>query len=43
VHCGSVPRRRWRIALAIGGILIKAMQRALMRQSIQETWYAEVR
>ena len=28
--------------LAIGGIVIQAMQRALMRQSIQETWYAEV-
>jgi hypothetical protein len=30
------------LALAIGGILIQAMQRALMRQSIRETWYAEV-
>ena len=29
--------------LAIGGIVIQAMQRALMRQSIQETWYAESR
>lgn len=30
------------LALAVGGILIQAMQRALMRQSIQQTWYAEV-
>jgi hypothetical protein len=30
------------VALAAGGILIQAMQRALMRQSIHETWYAEV-
>ena len=29
--------------LAIGGIVIQAMQRALMRRSIQETWYAESR
>ena len=29
------------LVLAIGGIVIQAMQRALMRQSIQETWYAE--
>jgi hypothetical protein len=29
--------------LAIGGIVIQAMQRAVMRQSIQETWYAESR
>jgi len=28
--------------LAIGGIVIQAMQRALMRRSIHETWYAEV-
>jgi hypothetical protein len=27
--------------LAIGGIVIQAMQRALLRRSIQETWYAE--
>ena len=31
------------LVLAIGGIAIQAMQRALMRQSIQETWYAEAR
>jgi len=31
------------LVLAIGGIAIQAMQRALMRQSIHETWYAEVR
>ena len=31
------------LVLAIGGIVIQAMQRALMRQSIQETWYAEGR
>ena len=31
------------LVLAVGGIAIQAMQRALMRQSIQETWYAEVR
>jgi len=29
--------------LAIGGIVIQVMQRALMRRSIQETWYAESR
>lgn len=31
------------LALAIGGIVIQAMHRVLMRQSIQEAWYAEVR
>lgn len=31
------------LALALGGIVLQAMQRALMRRSIQETWYAEVR
>ena len=31
------------LVLAIGGILIQAMQRALMRQSIHETWYVEAR
>ena len=31
------------LVLAIGGIVIQAMQRAVMRQSIQETWYAESR
>jgi hypothetical protein len=30
------------LALAVGGILIQASQRALMRQHIQEVWYAEV-
>ena len=30
------------LVLALGGIAIQAMQRALMRQSIHETWYAEV-
>ncbi|HEY2879242.1 hypothetical protein [Nocardioides sp.] len=29
------------LVLAIGGILIQARQRALMRQSIHEVWYAE--
>jgi hypothetical protein len=29
------------LALAVGGILIQASQRALMRQNIQEVWYAE--
>jgi hypothetical protein len=31
------------IVLALGGILVQAMQRALMRQNIQEVWYAESR
>jgi hypothetical protein len=31
------------LALALGGIVLQAMQRALMQRSIQETWYAEVR
>lgn len=31
------------LVLALGGIAIQAMQRALMRQSIQNTWYADVR
>ena len=31
------------LALAVGGVLIQARQRALMRQNIQEVWYAEVR
>lgn len=31
------------LVLALGGIAIQAMQRALMRQSIQDTWYADVR
>ena len=31
------------LVLAVAGIAIQAMQRALMRQSIQDTWYAEVR
>ena len=30
------------LVLAVGGIAIQALQRALMRQSIRETWYAEV-
>ena len=30
------------LVLAIGGVLIQAGQRALMRQNIQEVWYAEV-
>jgi hypothetical protein len=29
------------IVLAAGGIVIQAMQRALMRRNIQEVWYAE--
>ena len=29
------------LALAVGGILIQASQRALMRQNIHEVWYAE--
>jgi hypothetical protein len=29
------------LVLAVGGILIQASQRALMRQNIQEVWYAE--
>ena len=29
------------VVLAIGGIVIQAMQRALMRTSIEDTWYAE--
>jgi hypothetical protein len=29
------------LALALGGLLIQASQRALMRQNIQEVWYAE--
>ena len=31
------------VVLALGGIAVQAMQRALLRQSIQETWYADVR
>jgi len=31
------------LALALAGIVLQAMQRALMQRSIQETWYAEVR
>lgn len=31
------------LVLAVGGIVLQVMQRALMRQSIQQTWYAEVR
>jgi hypothetical protein len=31
------------LVLVIGGIALQAMRRALMRQSIHETWYAEVR
>ena len=30
------------LLLAVGGIAIQAFQRALLRQSIRETWYAEV-
>ena len=30
------------LVLALGGIVIQAMQRALMRQTIQEAWYVEV-
>jgi hypothetical protein len=30
------------LALAIGGVYIQTRQRALMRQNIQEVWYAEV-
>ena len=29
------------LALAVGGVLIQARQRAFMRQNIQEVWYAE--
>jgi hypothetical protein len=29
------------IVLALGGILVQARQRALMRRNIQEVWYAE--
>jgi hypothetical protein len=29
------------LALAVGGVLIQAGQRALMRQNIREVWYAE--
>ncbi len=29
------------LVLAVGGILVQARQRALMRQNIQEVWYAE--
>ena len=31
------------VVLAVGGILIQARQRAVMRQNIQEVWYAEAR
>jgi hypothetical protein len=31
------------LVLAIAGIVIQGAQRALMRQSVQETWYAESR
>ena len=31
------------LVLAVGGIVIQARQRAVMRQSIHETWYAEAR
>ncbi len=31
------------LVLAVGGIIIQALQRALVRQSIRETWYADVR
>jgi len=31
------------VVLAIGGILIQAMQRAVARRNIQEVWYAEAR
>jgi hypothetical protein len=31
------------LVLALGGILIQARQRAVMRQNIQEVWYAEAR
>jgi hypothetical protein len=31
------------LALAVAGFLIQASQRALMRQNIQEVWYAEAR
>ena len=30
------------LVLAVGGIAIQAFQRALMRQTVRETWYAEV-
>jgi hypothetical protein len=30
------------LVLAVGGIAIQALQRALMRQTVRETWYAEV-
>jgi hypothetical protein len=29
------------VVLTIGGIVIQARQRALMRRNIQEVWYAE--
>ena len=29
------------LALALAGILVQAMQRAVMRQNVQEVWYAE--
>jgi hypothetical protein len=31
------------VVLAVGGILIQVRQRAVMRQNIQEVWYAEAR
>jgi hypothetical protein len=31
------------LVLALGGIAVQAMQRALVSRSIQQTWYAEVR
>jgi hypothetical protein len=31
------------VVLAVGGILVQARQRAVMRQNVQEVWYAEAR
>ena len=31
------------VVLAVGGILVQARQRAVMRRNVQEVWYAEVR
>ena len=31
------------VVLALGGIVIQGMQRALLRQSVRPTWYAEAR
>ena len=31
------------VVLAVGGIIVQMMQRAAMRQSVREVWYAEIR